>query len=112
MRRLISVIEVILHLVADFLYAPILRAHLREVAMKIPFLPGQMWVLPRLGKVRIVGVTDYNVNYKLVDLEDDENTYTVSRKDFGLNCRGLEESSNDSQPSGKIIPLNFPRNNQ
>ena len=112
MRRLINVLEVIFNLIADFLYAPLFRAHLREVALKVSFLPGQTWLRPGLGRVRIMGATDYNLNYRLLDADEDDSMYTVSRKEFYLNCRSLEDSTSDSQPSGKIIPLNFPRNNQ
>lgn len=107
MKRLLDVITTICHLVADFLYAPILRSHLREVALKQPYFPGQIWRLPNLGRVRIKGVTDFHVNYSLMEDEFDDEVYTVSRKDFLVFSRSLEDPINEQ--NGTVIPFNFDR---
>jgi len=112
MRRILDSISVILNLIADFIYAPLFRAHLREVALKAPLFPGQIWLLPRLGRVRVIGVTDSSVNYELLDAHDDENLYTSTRKDFFINCRGTEEPVEDNNMNGTIIPFNFSRKNE
>jgi len=106
-RKLFDVIAIVCHMLADFLYAPILRAHLREVALKAPYFPGQIWYLPRLGKVRVKGVTDFHVNYALLDDESSDEIYTVSRKDFLSFARDAEEPNNEQ--NGTIIPFNFNR---
>ena len=99
MQKLIFVINSILGLIADFLYAPLVRAHLREVALKAPLLPGQNWVLPHLGWVRVTTVGDHYVSYRVI--EGDDEILTCSRKDFVILCR----SEQDSDSSGQVIPF-------
>jgi len=70
-------------MVADFLYAPIMRYHMREVALKFPYFPGQVWFLPHLGEVKIVGVTDDHINYTVLDSADETN-YFCKRRDFAV----------------------------
>ena len=110
MRKLFDTITLLCHMFADFLYAPLIRAHLREIAMKAPYFPGQIWYLPRLGRVRIKGVTDFHVNYSLMDDESNDDVYTVSRKDFLSFSRDAEDSNNE--PKGTVIPFNFNRKHE
>ena len=107
MRRLIDTVTVLCHMVADFLYAPLIRAHLREVALKSPYFPGQVWCLPYLGRVRIKGVTDFHVDYSLIDDETNDEVYTVSRKEFLVFSREVEDTSDEQ--NGTVIPFNFNR---
>ena len=111
MRRLIRSFSVLLNIIADFVYAPFIRSHIHEIATKFPLLPGQIWLLPRLGKVLVCEVNDKMVSYRLLDAPDDDDIYAASRKDFVLNCRGIEEFEEDQPPRGTIIPLIFPEKN-
>jgi len=109
-RKLFDTITLLCHMLADFLYAPLIRAHLREIAMKAPYFPGQIWYLPRLGRVRIKGTTEFHINYSLMDDESNDDVYTVSRKDFLSFSRDVADSNNE--PKGTVIPFNFNRKHE
>jgi|688.fasta_scaffold331245_2 hypothetical protein len=98
MNKLILVINTIASMIADFLYAPIIRAHLRNVSLKVPLFPGQFWFLPHLGQVKIMSVSDTHVSYQAIDTDDD--VYHCSRRDFTT----FGQSSPDSD-SGQVIPF-------
>lgn len=105
--RLLRIIGTFLGIVADFLYAPVIRYYMREVAIRTPHFPGQRWWLPLLGEVVITGVTDYHVNYK-VTAEEDGETYVCSRRDFGIHAK-LQE---DIEPNDNVINLSLIHNKE
>lgn len=68
-------------MILDFLYAPFVRAHIREILLSRPIFPGQIWDLPDLGQVKITSVNKSIVCYSI---EDD--SYECSRKDFIIHA--------------------------
>jgi len=99
MTKLIFVIRAIAGMIADFLYAPLIRAHLREIALKAPLFPGQVWFLPMLGRVRILTVSDTIVGYRAIDADDE--LYHCSRRDFVI----LGKTELDDDRPAQVIPF-------
>lgn len=94
MMRIFAFFSLILSMLADFLYAPIVRAYMRETAMKFPHLPGQLWQLPMIGEVRITGVTDYHITYKITT-DEEETSYSCKRTDFARLATSGQESKDN-----------------
>ena len=99
LNKLIFVISSIAGMIADFLYAPLIRAHLREIALKAPLFPGQVWYLPMLGRVRLVTVSDTFVGYRAMDADDE--MYHCSRKDFVV----MGKTELDEADTAQVIPF-------
>ncbi len=87
-----SYIRVLVSSILDFLYMPLVRAHIREMALRVPLFPGQLWYLPMLGTVRIKSATDYTVTYIVLDEDGDEN-YVTKRSEFFKFARPHESDS-------------------
>jgi len=66
----------------DVLFSPFVRAYIRQVAIKTPIFPGQVWNIPMIGEVLVVGITDETVSYFSVD-----SVYSVSRSEFVKHCK-------------------------
>lgn len=105
MKRFLSIIELLFNYFADFLYAPLVRAHIREVALKAPLFPGQIWSLPNLGRIRIMSVSDTVVEYTLMNYDDDT-FYICKRSDFFVHAR--DELEHTDQKNEKFKLLQFP----
>lgn len=104
MKRIMSFIGLFLNAIADFLYAPIIRYHMREVALKFPYLPGQVWLLPMLGEVKITMVTDDHITYKVI-AEGEETTYFCKRREFAMYAKDLREF--EEEKANKVIEFNL-----
>ena len=90
----------------DFLYSPLVRAYLREVAIRTPVLPGQIWNLPGIGEVKVTGVTDFHVSYR-IEGDSFSDDYMCPRKDFVIHSiREREASSPEVPPLTVVIPFN------
>jgi len=103
--RLLSYLSLMFSMFLDFLYAPLVRAHMREVVLRAPVIPGQIWVMPGLGDVRVVGITGYHVRYK-VESDPFSDEYTCPRKDFVLHSMKRDEEAPKESKLGLVIPFN------
>lgn len=110
MRKFLEVINVLFSLLADLLYAPLVRAYLKEIAIKAPLFPGQLWTLPGVGKVGILRTNSYSVTYTLLE-DDDEEIYTCSRSDFVIHSRSVAELPAKKEEDSKLKLLQFPQQN-
>jgi hypothetical protein len=104
--RLLQYFYLIGSLIMDFLWAPLWRIHIREVVLRVPVLPGQIWNLPGLGDVRVTWVTDDHVKYRVeTDVLGDE--YTCRRRDFVIHSIKDEEVKIHPPKLGLVIPFNL-----
>jgi hypothetical protein len=104
--RLLQYFYLIGSLIMDFLWAPLWRIHIREVVLRVPVLPGQIWRLPGLGEVRVTWVTDHHVKYK-VESDPFGEEYTARRRDFVIHSMKEEEVRLDPPKLGLVIPFNL-----
>jgi len=81
----------------EFMYMPLVRAHVREMALRAPLFPGQLWVLPMLGVVRIKSTSDYTVTYTALDDTFDE-SHVVKRSEFFKFASPYEEKPKAAIP--------------
>jgi hypothetical protein len=105
MMKLLRVVSKLLGLIADFMWAPIVRAHIREVSLRVPIFPGQAWELPMLGIVTVSSVTDFHVSYRILDDPDEE--HTSRRQDFAIHAVPVTVESSNDDKNGKVIRLNL-----
>lgn len=110
MRKFLEVINVLFSVLADLLYAPLVRAYLNEIAIKAPLFPGQLWILPGVGEVGILRTDIYSVTYTLLE-GDDEEVYTCSRSDFVIHSRSAAELPVRKEEDSKLKLLQFPQQN-
>lgn len=103
--RLFQYLYLIGSLIMDFLWAPLWRIHIREIVLRVPVLPGQIWCLPGLGEVRVTWVTDHHVKYR-AEGEVMADEYTCRRQDFVLHSMKEEEIRLDPPKLGLVIPFN------
>ena len=104
MMKLINVVSAMLSVIADFLWSPLIRAHIREVALRSPLFPGQFWTLPMLGLVQIKSVTDFHVTYT-IESDSDEEEHTCRRSDFVIHAQ--VPVHDEPEHPGKVIQLNI-----
>ena len=72
----------ILRAIFDVVASPFVRSYLRQVALRTPIFPGQVWFLPMIGDVLIVGATDETVSYLC-----GESIYSTQRAEFVKYCQ-------------------------
>lgn len=108
MRKFLEVINVLFNVLADLLYAPLVRAYLKEIAIKAPLFPGQLWILPGVGEVGILRTDIYSVTYTLLE-DDNEEIYICSRSEFVIHSRSVAESPVRSEEDSKLKLLQFPQ---
>lgn len=102
-----NVVNTLFSFLADLLYAPLVRAHIKEIALNAPLFPGQIWTLPMLSNVRILRVNNYSVTYTLLETEYDGEEYVCSRSVFIVHGR-IPTVSNEVT---KLNVIQFPSRN-
>jgi hypothetical protein len=80
---------------------------MREVALKFPYLPGQVWLLPMLGEVKITMVTDDHITYRVLSEgeEGELTTYFCKRREFAVYAKDLKEF--EEEKPNKVIEFNL-----
>ena len=87
----------ILRTVFDVIVSPFIRSYLRQVALRTPIFPGQVWTLPMVGEVLIVGATEDTISYL-----SGESIYSTQRTEFVKYCQDPDVPA----LRGKLIHLN------
>jgi len=111
MRKFLTTINVLFNFLADLLYTPLVRAHLKEIAIKAPLFPGQRWTLPMIGIVRILRTDIYSVTYTLLECDNDEEVYVCSRCEFVIHGRSVTDSPEENNEVPKLNIIQFPLQN-
>ncbi len=94
-------IGVFLRMVSDFFYRDALERSVVKLASQKVIIPGQFWILPGVGSVRVEEVDDKTVVYQAAipkNVPDCfghgwRHSYRVSRKEFAVWGEGPQEAS-------------------